>query len=348
MTSLAPASPPAPPAPAADAPAAGTARRALRQAGTFQRKYPLLQVLVLIALVLYVGSADGDFSWGDLWAPILLQASFLGIAAAGQTLAILVGGLDFSIAAYIVAGNLLVTHLTGAEHWNFAFSALITLAICLAGGGLSGWVCHRFSIEPLVVTLGMSSVVVGALLGTDSTLVNGAGPGWLQSFTAQSSATFGVPVPPIVVAWIILAVVVTVILAKTPVGRRLYLAGAGPKAAETAGISTRRVWTGVYASSAVLAGLAGILLAGFSTGGDTNIGNNYLFPGLAAVIVGGTMMGGRGDYLRTCLGALIITALNFVISVLNVNAAAQQVVFGALILATVALYGRERPLRDRV
>jgi len=194
----------------------------------------------------------------------------------------------------------------------------------------------------------MSSVVVGALLGTDRTLVNGAGPGWLQSFTAQASKSFGLPVPPIITAWVILAVIITVILAKTPLGRRLYLAGSGPRAAEIAGISTRRVWTGVYAASAVLAGLAGILLAGFSTGGDTNIGNNYLFPGLAAVIVGGTMMGGRGDYLRTCLGALIITALNFVISVSNVNAAAAQVVFGALILATVALYGRERRLRDRV
>src|ERR1700722_2484955 len=335
---------------AAAPPAAGadTALRAARRAGAFQRKFPLLQFLVLIALVLYVGSADGDFSWGDLWAPILLQASFLGIASAGQTLAILVGGLDFSIAAYIVAGNLLTTHLTGLEHWNFALVALIVLVICLVCGGASGWVCHRFKLEPLVVTLGMSSVVVGALLGTDTTLVNGAGPGWLQSFTAQASKTFGLPVPPIITAWVILAVIITVILAKTPLGRRLYLAGSGPRAAEIAGISTRRVWTGVYAASAVLAGLAGILLAGFSTGGDTNIGNNYLFPGLAAVIVGGTMMGGRGDYLRTCLGALIITALNFVISVLNVNAAAQQVVFGALILATVALYGRERPLRDRV
>jgi len=329
-------------------PAIGGIRRAARQAGAVQRKFPVLQFLVLIALVLYVGAVDGDYSWGDLWAPILLQASFLGIASAGQTMAILVGGLDFSIAAYIVAGNLLVTHLTGVDHWNFAVSGLITLAICVAGGGLSGWACHRFRLEPLVVTLGMSSVVVGALLGTDSKLVNGAGPGWLQSFTAQSSDTFGVPVPPIVVAWIILAAVISLILAKTTVGRRLYLAGAGPRAADLAGISTRRVWTGVYAASAVLAGLAGILLAGFSTGGDTNIGNNYLFPGLAAVIVGGTMMGGRGDYLRTCLGALIITALNFVISVLNVNAAAQQVVFGALILLTVALYGRERRLRDRV
>ena len=334
--------------PAAPAGPGGAVAGAGRRAAGIQRRVPVLQVLVLVALVLYVGAKDGDYTWGDLWAPILLQASFLGIAASGQTLAILVGGLDFSIAAYIVAGNLLTTHLTGLEHGNFVLCALLVLAVCLIGGGLSGYLCQRFGLEPLVVTLGMSSVVVGALLGTDRTLVNGAGPGWLQSFTAQASKTFGLPVPPIITAWVILAVIITVILAKTPLGRRLYLAGSGPRAAEIAGISTRRVWTGVYAASAVLAGLAGILLAGFSTGGDTNIGNNYLFPGLAAVIVGGTMMGGRGDYLRTCLGAQIITALNFVISVSNVNAAAAQVVFGALILATVALYGRERRLRDRV
>jgi ribose transport system permease protein len=320
----------------------------LHQVAAAQRRFPLVQVLVLAAVVLYVGHADSDFSWNDLWAPILLQASFLGIAAAGQTLVILVGGLDFSIAAYLVAGNLLTTHLSGLEHWNFALVALLVLAICLAGGGFCGWVCHRFGLEPLVVTLGMSSVVVGALVGTDTKLLNGAGPGWLEDFTAQSSRTFGLPVPPIVSFWIVLAVVITLILTRTPVGRHLYLAGSGPRAADLAGISTRRVWTGAYAASAVLAGLAGVMLAGFSTGGDTNVGNNYLFPGLAAVIVGGTMMGGRGDYLRTCLGALIVTALNFLIAVLNVGSAVQQIVFGALILLTVALYGRERRLRDRV
>jgi ribose transport system permease protein len=305
-------------------------------------------VLVLAALVLYVGHADGDFTWNDLWAPILLQASFLGVAAAGQTLVILVGGLDFSIAAYVVAGNLLTTHLSGLEHWNFALVALLVLAICLIGGGFSGWVCHRFGLEPLVVTLGVSSIVVGVLLGTDTKLLNGTGPGWLQDFTAQSSRTFGLPIPPVVSFWIVLAAVITLILARTPAGRRLYLTGSGPRAADLAGVNTRRVWTGAYAASAVLAGLAGVMLAGFSTGGDTNIGSNYLFPGLAAVIVGGTMMGGRGDYLRTCLGALIVTALNFLIAVLNVGSAVQQVVFGALILLTVALYGRERRLRDRV
>ena len=86
-----------------------------------------------------------------------------------------------------------------------------------------------------------------------------------------------------------------------------------------------------------------------TAGGDINVGNGFLFPGLAAVIVGGTMMGGRGDYLRTCLGALIVTALNFVISVLNITSqGGQSIINGALILLVVAFYGRERRLRDRV
>jgi ribose transport system permease protein len=347
MTGLAPGAPGTPGAPGAVDPMQRL-RRAAHALGAAQRKFPLLQVVVLIALVGYVGQADGDFSWNDLWAPILLQASFLGIAAAGQTLVILVGGLDFSIAAYLVAANLLVTHLCGLEHWNFALVALLVAAICLAGGGFSGWVCHRFGLEPLVVTLGMSSVVVGAVVGTNTKLLNGAGPGWLVTFTQQSARTFGLPIAPIVAFWVVLAAVITLILARTPAGRRLYLAGSGPRAAGLAGISTRRVWASAYAASALLAGLAGVLLAGFSTGGDTNIGTSYLFPGLAAVIVGGTMMGGRGDYLRTCLGALIVTAVNFVIAVRNLDAAIQQVVFGALLLLTVALYGRERRLRDRV
>jgi len=320
----------------------------LAKVSALQKRIPLLQIVVLVLLVLYVGQQDGDFSWSDLFAPILLQASFLGIAAAGQTLVILVGGLDFSIAAYIVAGNLLVTHLVGNEHWNFGAAALLVLAICLAGGGFAGWICHRFQLEPLVITLAMSSIVVGALVGTNTGLLNGSGPGWLQSFTNQSSKTFGLPVPPIVAFWIVLAAVISIVLLRTPLGRRLYLAGAGPKAADLAGVRTRRVWTAAYAASALLAGLAGVLLAGYSTGGDTNIGNSYLFPGLAAVIVGGTMMGGRGDYLRTCLGALIVTALTFVISVRNLNPASSSIVFGVLILLVVALYGRERRLRDRV
>ncbi|HTJ71040.1 MAG TPA: ABC transporter permease [Actinospica sp.] len=320
----------------------------LRKLSGLQKRYPLLQIVVLVLLVLYVGQQDGDFTWNDLFAPILLQASFLGIAAAGQTLVILVGGLDFSIAAYLVAGNLLVTHLVGNEHWNFGAAALLVFAICVVGGGFSGWICHRFKLEPLVITLAMSSIVVGALVGTNTSLLNGSGPGWLQSFTSQTSDTFGLPIAPIIAFWIVLAIAVTVVLLRTPVGRKLYLAGAGPKSADLAGIRTRRVWVAAYAASALLAGLAGVLLAGFSTGGDTNVGNSYLFPGLAAVIVGGTMMGGRGDYLRTCLGALIVTTLNFVISVNNLNASAASIVFGVLILLVVALYGRERRLRDRV
>jgi hypothetical protein len=84
------------------------------QLAAAQRKFPILQMLVLAALMLYVGQADGDFSWNDLWAPILLQGSFLGIAAAGQPLVILLGGLDFSIAAFLPGQAAAVRGLVGS------------------------------------------------------------------------------------------------------------------------------------------------------------------------------------------------------------------------------------------
>ena len=313
-----------------------------------QRRVPLLQIAVLVALVLYAGHLGGAYGWTPLIVPMLLLSSFLGIAGAGQTLVVLVGGLDLSIPAYIAAGDLLVAHLCGDDHWNFAPAALLILAICAAGGSLCGFLCHRFALEPLVITLAMSSIVTGVLLGSNSRIFSGSTPQWLQTFTATPSRTFGLPVPPAVAVWLVLVVVITVVLARTPAGRKLYLTGAGPRAAQLARVRTGRVWVAAYACSALLAGIAGILLAGFSGSGDSSVGQQYLFESLAAVIVGGTMMGGRGDYPRTVLGALIVIELTTVILGLNLSAAAQQVVFGVLILLVVALYGRERRLRDRV
>ena len=124
--------------------------RAARRAAGVQRKFPLLQLLVLIALVVFVGNRDGDLSWADLWAPILLQASFLGIASAGQTLAILVGGLDFSIAAYIVAGQpahhppdrpraLELRASSPSSCWSSAWSAAASAAGSATGSSSSRW-----------------------------------------------------------------------------------------------------------------------------------------------------------------------------------------------------------------
>ena len=99
--------------------------------------------------------------------------------------------------------------------------------------------------------------------------------------------------------------------------------------------------------SAVLATLTGIMLVG-EGGGNLGSGDPYLFQALTAVIVGGTMFGGRGDYWRTVLGALILTVVTYLLEAHNFSAGVQEMVYGALIMIVVAAYGRERRIRDRV
>src|SRR5204863_2066692 len=109
----------------------------------------------------------------------------------------------------------------------------------------------------------------------------------------------GLQVPPVVVIWIAMAIAVAIFLHRTVPGRRIFATGANPRAAGLARINTKRIWVGVFAASAILSALVGVLLAGFA-GADPSLGDPYLFTGLTAVIVGGTtFMGARGDYTHT-------------------------------------------------
>jgi ribose transport system permease protein len=124
--------------------------------------------------------------------------------------------------------------------------------------------------------------------------------------------------------------------------------GANQRAADYALINTRRVWVAAFAFSAAASALVGVLIAGFAgvvvgTGGDA-----YLFQSVVAVIVGGTVFGGPGDYTRTAIGALFLTVLGTVLIGHGASVALQDVIYGVIILVAVATYGRERRLRDRL
>jgi ribose transport system permease protein len=137
------------------------------------------------------------------------------------------------------------------------------------------------------------------------------------------------------------------VLARTRAGRSLYLNGTNPVAARRALVRTGWTWTAGFIVSALLATFAGMLLAG-DGGGNLDSGDPYLFMALTAVIVGGTMFGGRGDYWRTVLGALILTVVTYLLEAHNYSAGVQEMVYGLLIMLVVAAYGRERRIRDRV
>jgi ribose transport system permease protein len=313
-----------------------------------QRTIPLAQIAALVALFTYGVWTIAGFGSAQSVRSMLVLAAILGIASLGQTLVIILGGLDLSVAAFIVAGAILVTELCGTHGWPFGLAlAFIVLLAGVFGAGV-GYLARRYGINPLILTLASGSIAVGGCLVWTHAQFTGVPPSFLSRLSAANGTTFGAPVSPIVVIWAVVALGAAVFLHRTRPGRKLYATGANMRAAEFALISTVRVWTVVFAVSAVCSALAGVVLAGFA-GADQSLGDPYLFAGLTAVVVGGTTFGGRrGDYSHTVLGALLITVLTTILVGKGYDAGDQQIIFGVMILLVIAVYGRDRRLRDRV
>ena len=215
-------------------------------------------------------------------------------------------------------------------------------------GGAAGYICHRFAINPLVVTLAMGTLAVGIVAVLNGGLVNGNSPQWLSDLAEPATRTFGLSVPPSIVIWAVVLVLFAILLHRTRLGRSLLATGANSRAADYALVSTRRVWTATFAFSAIASALVGLLIGGFAGTISDGLGDPYLFQSVVAVIVGGTVFGGPGDYTRTCVGALFLTVLTTVLVGHGASPAVEEIVYGLIILAAIAVYGRQRRLRDRL
>jgi ribose transport system permease protein len=312
-----------------------------------QRRFPLLQLAALVVLYLVGALTVPGWTLTSTTSSMLVMAGLLGLAGAGQTIVVLGGGIDFSVGSFITAGAVSITELTSVDHWPMWAAIACPLAVGAFGGALNGVISHRFGIEPLIVTLGVGSLLTGALTGWVSGAVSGTPPAWTDSAVSVVSKTFGLSVPPVVVIWAAVAVIIGIVLARTRPGRSLYLNGTNPSAARLALVRTGWTWTAGFIVSAMLATFVGMLLAG-NGGSNLTSGDPYLFQALTAVIVGGTMFGGRGDYWRTVLGALILTVVTYLLEAHNYSIGVQEMVYGVLIMIVVAVYGRERKIRDRV
>jgi ribose transport system permease protein len=279
---------------------------------------------------------------------MLVIASFLGIAAIGQTLVVLVGGIDLSVPAMVGAGNVIAARLAGDGYPSVAI-IVIVLVLGLIVGALNGFITSRWSIPPLVVTIATGSVVGGCILLWTNATLTGSAPVWLTTFTSAASSTGPIPVAPVVVLWIVLGVVAQILIRNTRPGRQIYMLGANRDAARLMLVSERAITVLAFALCSSLAGLTGLLLAGFTGAGLFNVGDPYLFQTIAAVVVGGTsLLGGRGSVGRTILGAITLVALTNVLIGVSLTTAGQQAVLGAVIVLVTALYGRERSVGDRV
>lgn len=272
---------------------------------------------------------------------MLVIASLLAVASVGQTLVVILGGIDLSIPFVIGFANVVAAQLYG-QGWNFALVCLLVAALALAIGAVNGLLSRALSIHPLIVTLGTGMIVQGLVLLWTKGFPSGSAPAAVSAFVSIGGSVGPLPVPWLVPSVAAMTALIALVLARTPYGRRLYALGSNPRAAPLALIDPVGMWTLTYAVSALFAAAAGILLLGFTASAYGDVGQPYLFQTIAAVVVGGAaLVGGRGSFVGTLVGVLVLTEINTLLIGLGFQPATVQAALGAVIVALVSLYGRE-------
>ena len=317
-------------------------------------KSVIIGVAVLVGLFI-IGSVsiDGFLSLQNIKS-MLVFASFLGLATIGQTLVVMLGGLDLSIPFLIGATNLGLMSLIslGVPPW-LAF--IVILAFGTLVGLFNGLISFNLQGQSLIVTLGVGFMVVGgvqilvSLPTVTGGTVFGVVPEWLKNLASLNGKFFGLPIPPVILIWILVSILLIVGLRHTKWGRNLYAVGGKRLSADRLSISERAYWVGVFVISGFTSAATGAMLLGWSGGGFIGVGDQYLFLTVAAVAVGGTsLLGGYGGYGFTVIGVLALQVISTFLAGLGLSFEGQQFIFGLLILPLVALYSRAPHIREQI
>jgi ribose transport system permease protein len=294
-------------------------------------------VTVVVAVVaLFVASwlvAPTSLDRGSLLA-MLPFAAVLAIAGVGQTLVIMQGGIDLSVAGAISLAVVISTHVPHGDNRLLLPALGLGLVAALAAGAVNGVLVGRLRLNPIVATLGTNALLYAGVLG-----ISGGSPrrttDLLQALAG--GLTFGVP-NSVYVAVVVVAVA-TVVVKLTVAGRRFEAIGANPVAAAATALPVMRHRAGAYVGAQVLYWLAGVLLAGVIAQPTAFQGDFYLLPSVAAVVLGGTsLLGGRGYLVATAVAALFLSQLDQFVLALGVSFAIRTLVEAAALTLGVALY----------
>lgn len=297
--------------------------------------YVILVLILLAAQILSPGYLKPTHMAG-----ILRLASFMGIAAIGQNLTILTGGIDLSIANTITFANVIAAQIMMGQDANLAAALAAVMVMGVVVGLVNGMGIHWLKIPPFIMTLGVGTVIQGVFLIYTKGAPKGNAAPFLRAVCGQSF--IGI-VSGIVIIWAVLAAVAIVLLRSTPYGRKIYSVGINEQAARFSGIRTGRVTFSVYLLSAVIAAVSGFFLVGYTGTSFLDVGTSYNTKTIAAVIIGGTAItGGKGGYVGTIAGAVIMTVLDDFLTIVNIPEAGRQIMQGVIILLLVLAYSREK------
>ena len=264
-----------------------------------------------------------------------LFAAVLGLMAAGQTLVMLTAGVDLSVATTATAGAFMISRF--GTH-GAATAILVALAVGLLIGLVNGIGVAVFRVNALIMTLGVSTITLGLLTVQAQKQFTSLVPDFVVTLGSQRFLTY---IPYDLLVWAPIAALIILGLRYSGIGRMIYAVGDNPVASRLGGVRVWQVLLFVYAMCGLLSAAAGILLVGFNNAADLGIGAPFLLPSVAAVVIGGTsIFGGLGGYAGTILGALILTVLDSLLTILNASQAVRQVLYGLIVLALAAIYAR--------
>jgi ribose transport system permease protein len=324
-------------------PGAGKARAGVlppwwvRHADALRYSLPAYACFLAVVIVteIWLGSAVLHWSY---WNSLIVLSSFLAILALGQGTVILTGGLDLCVPWMIGLSGILLAGMVQGSDKALIYALPAVLAIAAIVGFVNGVGIVALGISPIVMTLATNGVLQGAAL-----LYSGGTPAGFSSPLLRWFMTAKVAdVTPVVFFIAAFVAGAAILLSRTPFGRRVYGIGNGVRAARLSGIAVGRTLIGVYILSALCSCIVGVLLTGFSGQASLGMGDDYLLPSIAVVVVGGTIItGGRGQYLGMLGGVLLLTALQTMLAGSNLPYATRAILFGLVVLgAVIAL--RER------
>jgi ribose transport system permease protein len=307
---------------------------------------PLAALLLAIGLFLLGGILRPGFVSYNQAINIVRLAAFLGIIAAGQTLVILSGnaGIDLSVGAVVTLGAILVFRYVDGQNSRVIPALGVALAVGSGIGFVNGLGITFLGIPPLVMTLGMAGVVQGLILVVTQGQMMGD-PAPIMSRLISEPLIFDIP--GVVIIWLVLGGLMWLLLHRTRYGKQLFAVGVNRKTSRFSGVRVPLMVLATYTLSGLLAALGGFMVLGFTGSVFLNLGDRYLFPSIAAVVIGGTVLaGGSGSYYGTMSGALVLTLITSLLTAVQLPEAARLIVLGAILLVLLTIYGRQRRLRQ--
>lgn len=288
----------------------------------------------LIALVLFAGFSVymPGFARLSHIRTVFLESALIGIVALGQTLVVITGGIDLSVAWMMTIGAYMVSNLVNSSNANLVWGIPLMLVVTFGLGAINGFCISCLRVPAIVMTLGMNIILQGALVALTQGSPGQSAPPLLLTLGQRN--LLGIPY--LVIIWIIMTVVVMLALFKMKYGRKLFAIGNNATVAKYSGIRVDNTIILSYAISGMTAGIAGALLAGKVGSCYLAMGDTYQFQSIAAVAIGGTsMLGGKGNYLGTVAGSLTITILLGILVALNLPFGVQTMAYGLIVLISV-------------